>query len=416
MEKIYIQKLEIKKVRHLVGEKVNLCEDGIRHLIITGKNGSGKTSVLDALSGFLDFASNENVLVDYPNYIGSTQERYNYLIKTNADQDAVEKASEELNNAMKVLEMAKHGLEVVFNVSFPTIKRAFQQGEFVLAYYKDERKLFTDMPKHVEKVALKDCYSITEQPRTQFVKYLLDMKMTEALAAKAGKDEKANRITEWFLKFEKILREIYMDESIKLDFDEETFEFHIIQDGKEPFGFNELSRGFAAILDIVIDLMLRMEKHMKKAFCYDIPGIVLIDEIETHLHLELQKKIMDVLTRLFPNIQFIVSTHSPFILNSITNTTIYDLEKRITVQGGLHDVSYDGIVESYFNVDRLSDDMRNRFERYKELTFKEKLSDEEIVEISELEMYLSEIPDYLMLDIATEFQRCKAEFEKREDI
>ena len=78
-----------------------------------------------------------------------------------------------------------------------------------------------------------------------------------------------------------------MDESVKLDFDEETFEFHILQKGKEPFGFNELSRGFAAILDIVIDLMIRMENHIKRPFCYDVPGIVLIDEIETHLHLEI---------------------------------------------------------------------------------------------------------------------------------
>jgi len=41
--------------------------------------------------------------------------------------------------------------------------------------------------------------------------------------------------------------------------------------------------------------------------------------------------IMDILTNLFPNIQFIISTHSPFVLNSISNTTIYDLEKKITV-------------------------------------------------------------------------------------
>ena len=60
------------------------------------------------------------------------------------------------------------------------------------------------------------------------------------------------------------------------------------------------------------------------------PGgqLLLIDEIETHLHLELQKKILSFLTTLFPNIQFIVSTHSPFILNSLENAVIYDLEKK----------------------------------------------------------------------------------------
>lgn len=51
--------------------------------------------------------------------------------------------------------------------------------------------------------------------------------------------------------------------------------------------------------------------------------------IETHLHLDLQKKIMELLTTVFPNIQFVVSSHSPFILNSLDNVIIYDLENNI---------------------------------------------------------------------------------------
>lgn len=93
--------------------------------------------------------------------------------------------------------------------------------------------------------------------------------------------------------------------------------------GREPFTFDTLSSGYAAVLDIVVDLMMRMEKKAGKR--YDLEGVVLIDEIEAHLHLELQKKIMPILTGIFPNIQFIVTTHSPFILNSIENTVIYDL-------------------------------------------------------------------------------------------
>ncbi len=56
---------------------------------------------------------------------------------------------------------------------------------------------------------------------------------------------------------------------------------------------------------------MRMEK--KFGHKYDAEGLVLIDEIETHLHLSLQKKIMDFLCKMFPNIQFVVTTHSPFI-------------------------------------------------------------------------------------------------------
>lgn len=46
---------------------------------------------------------------------------------------------------------------------------------------------------------------------------------------------------------------------------------------------------------------------------------------------------MPLLTTVFPNIQFIVTAHSPFILNSLENVVIYDLEKRLLVENGLED-------------------------------------------------------------------------------
>ena len=162
---------------------------------------------------------------------------------------------------------------------------------------------------------------------------------------------------------------------------------------RDSFDFNTLSSGYAAVLDIVVDLIIRMESQSDRKFDFSVAGIVLIDEIETHLHLELQRKILDLLTSIFPNIQFILSTHSPFIINSVDNAVIYDLEKNLLVENGLSDVPYAGIVEGYFNS-----------------------TDEDYDEISELEMYLNEIPDYLALNITTEYQRLKEVLRSREDI
>ena len=67
-------------------------------------------------------------------------------------------------------------------------------------------------------------------------------------------------------------------------------------EGRDPFDFNELSSGYAAVLDIVVDLIIRMESQTERRFDFSVAGIVLIDEIETHLHLELQRKILDLLT------------------------------------------------------------------------------------------------------------------------
>ena len=169
-------------------------------------------------------------------------------------------------------------------------------------------------------------------------------------------------------------------------------------------------------MDIVLDLMIRMVKKKGRIFEFDLPGIVLIDEIETHLHLELQKQIMHILTCLFPNIQFIVSTHSPFVLNSLDNVVIYDLENHIVVENGLSDVPYDGIVKGYFQVDTLSDTLKNKFQQYKTLVQKPELTDDDFEKIAELEMFLDEIPDYLALGITTEYQQLKEELAQREDI
>ena len=60
--------------------------------------------------------------------------------------------------------------------------------------------------------------------------------------------------------------------------------------------------------------------------------------------------------------------------------------------------------------------LKEKFERYKILVNKKELSDDDFEEISELEMYLDEIPDYLALNITTEYQRLKLALRSREDI
>ena len=263
---------------------------------------------------------------------------------------------------------------------------------------------------------LKEKYLIDESPRKLFVKYLLDLKVKEALARSNGRNQKADEIKEWFNKLQGLLRKIFEDDSLELIFEEDSYAFLIKEKNREAFDFNSLSSGFAAVLDIVLDIIVRMEKTTNSSFDFNIPGIVLIDEIETHLHLDMQKSILELLTTIFPNVQFIISTHSPFILNSLNNVIIYDLENNILVQDGLSNVPYDGIVEGYFQANIMSNVLKEKYERYKEIVRKKKLTDDDFEEIAELEMFLNEIPDYLALNITTEYQRIKMEFESREDI
>lgn len=378
MERVYITKLTIDKVRHLKDISIPLSENQIKHLILTGKNGSGRTSVVEALARYLD------------------------KIFTGERENAFRNCQKEL--------------DIKLNNKIESIPELADKYHYILAYYDAARVFQAEQPRQIEKVELQDYYGLTEFPRKEFVKYLLDLKMTEALARNNNKTEKADEIQTWFAKLEQLLKQIFDDKTVELEFDEETFEFHILQHGKEPFDFNTLSNGYQAVLDIILDIIMRMQNQTQRSFDFNLPGIVLIDEIETHLHLELQKNIMPFLTTIFPNIQFIVTSHSPFILNSIRNVVIYDLEKNLLVENGLDNVPYDGIVEGYFGADKLSDALKQKFEKYKTLVKKKCLSDEELNEIAELELYLDDIPDYLALGISTEYQELKLEFMNREDI
>lgn len=416
MYDVYLKKIDIESVRHLKDISVDICDNKRKHLIITGKNGSGKTSLLDALARQLDYLSFQNDIVSTGNASTALNwELYRLNSKDETDSQLFG-AQDHLKEDEGKYMIVKAGLSLYLSVPKEGMQSHFKRGEYVLAYYQANRRFDAAIPKHVEKVGFKDNYGIRETPRNEFVKYILDLKMTEALARMSGKTVRAESIKKWFMNFENLLRQILGDNSVKLDFDEETFAFSIHQDGRIPFSFLELSDGYAAILDIVVDLMVRMEKHTEGRPDFDLPGIVLIDEIETHLHLELQRYVMAFLTNLFPNIQFIISTHSPFVLSSVQNATVFDLENKTIVNNGLTDLPYDGIVRGYFKVDDLSNELRSKYERYKELVVKDILTDNDMEEIAGLEMYLDEIPDYLALGISTEYRRLKADFESREDL
>ena len=414
MENIYVTNLKIKSLRHLHNIEIPLS-DNKKNLILTGKNGSGKTSVLDALSKYLDSVANNSDFQEYESSLSYNMQRLD-IARNNNDIEKINDYERFVKMYKNKILNTRNGLEVLFNVKPASIFRYYNNGEFVLAYYKADRIFQIEEVKNVEKVNLNDKYSINEKPSSKFVKYLVDLKVTQALALTGGKKEKAEQIENWFKSFEDYLKVVFDEKSLKLVFDEDAFHFYISMNNRDTFDFNTLSSGYSAILDIVVDLIMRMEKKSNRKFEYNMPGIVLIDEIETHLHLELQKNIMSLLTTIFPNIQVIVTTHSPFILNSLDNVVIYDLENHILIQNGLTDVPYKGVVEGYFKVDSLSKELKEKFEKYKELVKKEHLEDEDFAEIARLQVYLEEIPDYLALDISTEYQNLKLEFEGRSDL
>lgn len=414
MEQTFLTDIEIKKVRHLENISIPLDKNKRKHLILTGKNGSGKTSVLEAMVRYIQsFLGEHGTSFDHAKMMYeqclNEVNRCELLEELEENRKTLFQAKKAFNFWERELKELDSGV-ILNTTSNAMLQEKYQNGNFIFAYYKAEREFQVEEYKNIEKIEFQDKYSIAENPGIKFTKYLVDLKATQAFTKDKEKYEKINR---WFYAFEDILKKIFEDKNLQLNFDDETFQFSIHETDREPFDFNTMSSGYAAIFEIINDLIIRMEAKSGLRTEFDMEGVVLVDEIETHLHLELQKKILPILTTLFPNIQFIITTHSPFILSSLDNTVIYDLQNRTLVENGLENLPYEGIVEGYFKADTLSAELRGKFERYKDLVSKEKLSDEEYEEIDKLEFYLDEIPDYLAKELTSEYSRLKLEFSNR---
>ncbi len=379
MADTFMTELCILKVRHLWDVSIPISQTERKSLILTGKNGSGKTSILEALREFLKSLCSL--------FLQDTGDRY-WLEQLSRGDYA------HLGAALIPVFADYYGL-----------RRKCEQGTFILAYYGDSREMNLEVPRNIQRITPKASYSLDDHPGKDLVKYLVNLKTTQAFALTSGNQARAREIQSWFDRFLEVLRDIYESPSLELKFDIETFAFTIEMDGREPFDFNTMSMGYAAVFDIISDLMMRMEGKRR----YDLEGLVLIDEIETHLHVDLQKKIMPVLMKLFPNIQFVVTTHSPFVLNSTPNAVIYDLENHTLVKDGLTNLPYEGVVEGYFGAERMSQELKEKFQRYQVLSKQAILTDQEWVELDGLELYLDEVPDFLALDFATEYGRLRLE-------
>ncbi|MGX7688981.1 AAA family ATPase [Flectobacillus roseus] len=108
--------------------------------------------------------------------------------------------------------------------------------------------------------------------------------------------------------------------------------------------FDQLAAGYKNILNMIGDMVFRLSQVQTDVNEYsDLMGVVLIDEIELHLHPKYQKLFVEKLTELFPKIQFIVSTHSPIpLLGAPANSVIINVTrtKEEGIQAKLLDIDF----------------------------------------------------------------------------
>ena len=271
-----------------------------KNLIVTGANGSGKTSFVRAVWEYID-----------------------YCIVNNRPLVNDEQISVTTNKS------------ICFD----------NNNVFVRLFFEEKRLSEIKQPKTGQKI------DVNHKLGAQLEQHLLNLKMRASFAVTEKPNaELVNDIQKWFDTFEKNLNVLFEDESLSLELnlEDESPHFQIIQKEKPPFTFQTLSAGYRAIFDIYADLLMHTEYF--KIMPNELTGVVFIDEIDSHLHVSLQRLILPFFTQSFPKIQFIVTTHSPFVLMSTPDTVVYDLAKNEPIDEDLSYYTYSAVMEGLWDV------------------------------------------------------------------
>lgn len=167
--------------------------------------------------------------------------------------------------------------------------------------------------------------------------------------------------------------------------------------------YDMLSDGYRYLILLVGELVTRaslLNKHISDNLLEQITGSVLIDEFGIHLHPDVQADTLSRISSTFPNLQFIVTTHSPLLINGLLKEQLYllseDKEGNRFINHPEEDavgIGADGILLDIFGLTTTIDkSTKEQQERYMQLVKKkeeQRLSDDEQIEFNELNKILS---------------------------
>jgi predicted ATP-binding protein involved in virulence len=180
---------------------------------------------------------------------------------------------------------------------------------------------------------------------------------------------------------------------IGLQFDFEKSRIMIEFDDSTTIPFEHLSDGQRTMLGLFCDLARRaaiLNPHLEGEANEKTKGVVLIDELDLHLHPKWQREIIESLSQTFPLIQFICTTHSPFLIQALRKGKLIQLGN--VSDSEFHDSSIEDIVEEIQGVE-----LPQKSKRYKKMMlvaeeYYKKLNDSNNEsDINELKLKLDEL-------------------------
>lgn len=323
-------------------------ERTFRHLILTGPNGSGKTGILERVADCLVLSLFElggAYSILRKRHRERPQERTNVL-----PASPMARGDAELN----VKQQGGAQLFIKWNEENAVLPAMFADGTMIGIFVSPGRRVKPSRIKGPARVSLDP---MKLQPEASLapllLQFLVNKQFELALAAQDGDKASADRIQNWLDNFEKHMRWLTEDDHLRMEFRRDSYNFYFHRRDGYTFDLNTLADGHAAVLAIMGEILLRIEavRQARKDFDFEPEGVVIVDEIETHLHLGLQEKILPMLTELFPKLQFLVATHSPAVIASIPGAVVCDLGTREqSLSDAYQGVPYGALMTGHFGI------------------------------------------------------------------
>lgn len=323
--------------------------------LIIGNNGVGKTSILEGLSivlgGFLagiDGIDSRNIRLDEvrksENKVGDAtytiEPQFPCIVEakgTLLDENITWERSINNKKGRTTRVHAKELIKEVHRLSLEITKENSTEVVLPLLSYQSAGRLYSQKRE-------KWLNPFSKSELSRFMGY------TDCLAAESN----IKLFVNWFRRMSLIeiqkKREIgelkavlysinkfmsYMlDSDVTIYYDFETEEV-IVCKNKEEIPLRLMSSGYRTLIGMIADLSYRaalLNPQLKEKAVDQTPGVVLIDEIDLHLHPNWQWEIIEALKVVFPKVQFIATTHSPIIMSSFEYGYIIDLNKQHTIQ------------------------------------------------------------------------------------
>lgn len=329
---MYIERIDLKNFRCFKEQSFSLHPE---FNLVVGVNGSGKTALLDAVSvsiatWLLGFKRRPD-----KKSLSAYDVRLKYVTK-NEEPQFVErwpvevKAVGVVDGKRITWERSKHSESGNTRYGKASDLKALAEsfdarlGEEIslpLISYYGTMRLWQDPRKSKVGVSLSkdkkpsplDGYKHCVDPRIATRELVAWFATQEWSAYQQGKDPLML----------KVVREAVLscvEDAEKLRFDPKRKELLLTLKGGDPQPFSTLSDGLRCVLAMVADIAqkaVKLNAHYGTDVLKKTSGVVLVDELDLHLHPRWQRRLIEDLRTVFPKLQFICTTHSPFLIQAL---------------------------------------------------------------------------------------------------